>query len=108
MAWLRPDEDDFRPEMSLLAYCDDLPVGLIVCAERWIAQFGVRPEWRERGIGSALIVEALRRFQAAGDDHVLLSVNVNNPRAARVYARLGFECVGRRGCYVRTSSGGSL
>ncbi len=102
VAWLGTDEDDFRPEMSLLAYCDDLPVGFIVCGDRWIGQIGVRPEWRERGIGSALIVEVLRRFRAAGDDHVLLGVNENNPRAARVYARLGFECVGRRGRYVRS------
>lgn len=103
VAWLGPDEDDFRPEMSLLAYCDDLPVGVIVCGDRWIATIGVRPEWRERGVGSALMIEALRRFQAAGDDHVLLGVNVNNPRAARVYARLGFVRVGRRAHYVRTN-----
>jgi mycothiol synthase len=103
VAWLRPDEDDFRPEMSLLAYCDNLPVGLIVCFDREIGQFGVRPERRERGIGSALLVEALRRFRAAGDDHVVVCVNVNNSRAARVYARLGFEPVGQRGGYVRGS-----
>jgi ribosomal protein S18 acetylase RimI-like enzyme len=47
------------------------------------------------------MIEVLRRFQAAGGDHVLLDVNVNNPRAARVYTRLGFERVGQRGRYVR-------
>jgi mycothiol synthase len=101
VAWLGPDEDDFRPQMSLLAHCEDLPVGAIVCADRWISGIGVRPEWRERGIGSALMLEALRRFQAAGDDHVLLCVNVSNPRAARVHTRLGFVRVGRRAHYVR-------
>ena len=101
VAWLGTDEDDFRPELSLLAYCDDLPVGFIVCADRWIGQIGVRPEWRERGIGSALMIEVFQRFRAAGGDYMLLGVNVNNPRAAQVYARLGFERVGQRGRYVR-------
>jgi ribosomal protein S18 acetylase RimI-like enzyme len=101
MAWLATGDDDFRPELSLLAYHDDLPVGFIIGADRWIVQMGVRPEWRERGIGSALVAEVLRRFRAAGGDHVLLDVNINNPRAARVYTRTGFEQVGRRARYAR-------
>ena len=100
IAWATGD-DDFRPEMSLLACHGDLPIGFIICADRWITQVGVRPEWRQRGIGSALVVEALQRFQAAGGDHVLLDVSVDNPRAARVYTRLGFRRVGRRAIYVR-------
>ncbi|MBU0496022.1 MAG: GNAT family N-acetyltransferase [Chloroflexi bacterium] len=101
IAWLGTDDDDFRPELSLLASHDDLPVGFITCADRWIIQMGVRPEWRERGIGSALLTKVLGCFRAAGGDQVLLDVNVNNPRAARVYTRLGFERVGRRARYVR-------
>jgi len=99
LAWLETDDDDFRPETSLLATHDDIPAGFIVCADRWIVQMGVRPEQRGRGIGSALVIEALKRFRAAGGDHVLLDVNVNNPSAARVYTRLGFERVGRRARY---------
>lgn len=101
MVWLATDDDDFRPELSLLAYQDDVPVGFIVCADRWIVQIGVRPKWRERGIGSALVAEVLRRFRAAGGDHVLLDVNVNNPGAARLYEHLGFQQVGRRARYAR-------
>jgi len=106
LAWTGVGEDEFRPELSLLASCGDLPVGFITCGDGWqrgevaIIQLGVRPEWRGQGIGSALLVETLRRFQAAGGDHVLLDVNVDNPRAARVYARLGFERDGRRAKYV--------
>jgi len=101
LAWLATDDDDFRSELSLLACHDDLPVGFIFCADKWIIQMGIRPDWRERGIGSSLVTEVLRRFRAAGVDHVLLDVNVNNPRAARVYTRLGFERVGRRARYTR-------
>ncbi len=101
LTWLETDDDTFRPMFSLLATHDDLPVGFIVCDERWIVQMGVQPEWRGRGIGSALVIEVLKRFRAAGGDHVLLDVNLDNPGAARVYTRLGFEQVGRRARYIR-------
>jgi len=93
--WLGTKDDDFRAELSLLAYHDDVPVGFITCAEGWIVQLGVPPEWRKRGIGSALVSEALSRFRAVGSDHVLLDVNVNNPGAERLYTQLGFERIGR-------------
>ena len=105
LAWLETDDDDFRPDLSLLATHDDIPSGFIVCADMWIVQMGVVPEQRRRGIGSALVIEALKRFRAAGCDHVLLDVNVNNPGAARVYTRLGFEQVGRRARYIRGLKG---
>jgi ribosomal protein S18 acetylase RimI-like enzyme len=99
--WLGTENDDFRAKLSLLAYQDDLPVGFVVCAEGWIVQVGVLPEWRKRGIGLTLMIEVLKRFRAASGDHVLLDVNVNNPSAARLYERLGFERVGRRARYAR-------
>jgi mycothiol synthase len=93
--------DGFQPDISLLARAGDLPVAFIVCDEAWIVQVGTRPEWRGRGLGAALVVEALRRFHAAGEHSVTLDVNVNNPVAARVYARLGFRVAGQRARYVR-------
>ncbi len=93
--WVAGD-DDFRPAMSLLARSDDEPVGFAVCDEAWIAQIGVRPGWRGQGLGAALLAEVMRRFRAAGCDAVSLGVNVNNPTAARLYTRLGFEVIGRR------------
>jgi mycothiol synthase len=91
----------FHPHMSLLARDGKQPVGFIVCDDAWIVQVGTHPAWRGRGLGAALVVEALRRFKAAGAEHVTLDVNANNPGAARVYAWLGFEVVGRRARYVR-------
>ena len=52
-------------------------------------------------ISVRLVVEALRCWRAAGGQRMLLDVNVNNPSAARVYARLGFDVIGRRARYVR-------
>ena len=91
----------FRPELSLLAWDAGCPVGVIVCAHGRIVRMGVVPEWRARGLGSALITEVLRGARAAGGDQVLLDVNVPNPSAARVYTRLGFSVAGRRARFGR-------
>jgi len=94
-------DDGFHPHMSLLARDGEQPVGFIVCDDAWIVQVGTHPAWRGRGLGAALVVEALRRFKTAGAEHVTLDVNANNPSAARVYAWLGFDLTGRRARYVR-------
>lgn len=94
-------DGDFRPEASYVACCGDLAVGFIVCADEFIVQVGVPPEWRGRGIASALVVAALSILRAAGTRHAFLDVNVNNPGALRLYERLGFEKIGRRARFVR-------
>lgn len=100
LEWATGD-DDFVPELSLLALDGDTPAGFLVAGQGWLVQVGVRPEWRGRGLAAGLAAEMLRRAQAAGWESVLLDVNVNNPGAARVYARLGFALAGRRARYLR-------
>jgi mycothiol synthase len=108
------DEDDpeFRPGLSLLVTDGDEPIAYAVChsdvvgdgetaAEAWITQTGVRTAWRRRGIASALLVEAMRRFVAAGHSRAMLSVNVNNPQARRLYERLGFKLERRFTMYYK-------
>lgn len=94
VAWTAGD-DEFRPEWSVLAVDGGADAGFVTCADGWIVQVGVRPEWRGRGLGAALVVEALRRMRAAGANTALLDVNANNPAAA-LYARLGFTVLARR------------
>jgi ribosomal protein S18 acetylase RimI-like enzyme len=98
IAWITEDED-FCSQRSLLACADELPVGFIVSSDTWIVQVGVRPEWRARGVGSALVGEVLQRVHAVGGAEVLLTVNVNNPSATRVYRQLGFGSIGQRARY---------
>ena len=76
------DDEDFRSDWSLLAtdpVAGDL--GFLTAAEGWIVQVGVRPQWRGRRLGAALVVEALRRMRTAGSAEALLDVNVDNPAA---------------------------
>lgn len=89
-------DDDFRPAASFVARQGDTPAGFVLCDEGWVAQLGVCPEWRGRGLGAALMVAALRHFCAAGLAEVSLGVNVDNASAAQLYTRLGFETIGRR------------
>ncbi|GFJ88209.1 GNAT family N-acetyltransferase [Phytohabitans rumicis] len=103
VAWTAGD-DEFRPQWSLLATgVDGDDAGFITCAQGWIVQVGVVPAWRGRGLGAALVAEALRRMRATGAADALLDVNVNNP-AGQLYTRLGFTLLGRRARFQRTVS----
>ena len=52
----------------------------------------VLPEYRRRGIGTALLEQLLEQLRAAGYVAVSLSVQQENP-ALHLYERLGFESV---------------
>jgi mycothiol synthase len=94
------DDEDFRAEWTLLASLGPADVGFIAGdATGWITQMGVVPSARGRGIGAALIGEAVRRMRSAGVEAITLNVNVNNQPAAALYRRLGFTRIGRRARY---------
>lgn len=101
-AWIADNEDDeeFRPGWSLLV---ELPgvgdAGFVTAAVGWIVQVGVVPAARRRGLARALVTESLNRMAAAGEPEAWLTVNVNNPGAARLYRDLGFTPRGRRARY---------
>jgi mycothiol synthase len=99
VAWTAGD-DEFRPQWSLLAAGPGGDAGFVTSSEGWIVQVGVVPSWRGRGVGGALVTEALRRMRAEGAGHALLDVHVDNP-AAHLYRRLGFTTLGRRAKFRR-------
>ncbi len=51
----------------------------------------VHPEWRKRGIASAMIVEGLRFLKEQGLQAARLAVRALNANALGVYTRLGFQ-----------------
>jgi mycothiol synthase len=105
--WISSD-DDLRPDWSLLARADGRPVGFLMAADGppdgFVTQVGVIPAYRRQGLGSALLVEAARRMQAAGAASTQLTVNVNNPGAIQTYTHLGFATIGRRARYERPTN----
>ena len=97
-AWIGDlvDDEEFRPGWSVLATDSRAgDVGFVTAAVDWIVQVGVVPSARGRGIGAALVAEALRRMHADGAGHAWLDVNVDNT-AVKLYERLGFAHRGRR------------
>ncbi len=97
--WISQDED-FRPEWTLLATLDGADAAFIVSeASGWITQMGVVPSARGKGIGARLIAEVVEQMRSAGQVTITLNVNINNLHATALYRRLGFTHAGRRARY---------
>jgi ribosomal protein S18 acetylase RimI-like enzyme len=95
LPWRDDDEDDFAPDVSLLAGDDGL-VSLSRQGSRvWeVDVLYVRPEARDRGLGAELMRAAAEHV---GSDAVLeLIVLESNDGARRLYERLGFRTIERR------------
>ncbi len=67
--------------------------------EVWINNLAVHPEFRRRGLATALLREALRLGRELGCARALLEVRPSNEGAIRLYAATGFHSIGRRPRY---------
>jgi mycothiol synthase len=95
----------FDPSLTALATTDEGEVvGLAVARagvegapeEGWIRDLGVVPAWRGRGLGRALLLDALRTFRARGLTGAALDVDdVTVGAAVRLYERAGLRIVRR-------------
>lgn len=66
----------------------------------WVASLGVRPGWRRRGLGEALLLAAFREFRRRGETLVQLGVDSENPTGAvGLYERVGMQVVWRADVY---------
>jgi ribosomal protein S18 acetylase RimI-like enzyme len=87
----------FCPEATWLLGGPDGPCGTVQgVRERSgpgaIQNLGVTPGHRGRGLGRALLLQALHGFRRAGLGRALLEVTAQNEGAIRLYRRLGFRC----------------
>lgn len=87
----------FRAEATWLVSCADGPCGTVqgIRDARGIGaiqNLGVTPEHRGRGLGQALLLQALHGFRRAGLHRAYLEVTAQNDGAIRLYRRLGFRC----------------
>lgn len=58
----------------------------------WVNFLAVRPAWRKRGLGEALLRESFREFFGRGERVVALAVDSENPTGAtRLYERVGMR-----------------
>jgi mycothiol synthase len=73
--------------------------------EGWIRDLGVVPAWRGRGLGMALLLDALGAFHARGLTGAALDVDdVTIGAAVRLYERAGLEVVSRTDVVERLTS----
>jgi mycothiol synthase len=106
---------EFRGDLTQLAVDRQGQVaGFCLCAvspernaqtgwnEGILDDIGVVPDWRKKGVASALIVAAMRACQEAGFDMAALAVDTDNPTGAlRLYENLGFYAMRRSITYTK-------
>ena len=74
----------------------------VVLDQAELGDIAVDAPWRGRGIGATLLARVLELTREHGVKELYLEVRVSNEGAQRLYARHGFEVVGRRpGYYAR-------
>ena len=106
----RMAEDVERADaIVLVAEAGGAPVGELGLhlARYGVAELGmaVAAGWRGRGVGRALLAEAIDRARAAGAHKVALQVWPHNAAAIALYERFGFEREGYLQRHYRRRSG---
>jgi mycothiol synthase len=90
----------FDPSLWLLAWDEDELAGFVLAtSERvgdsslgWVGTLGVRPAWRRRGLGEALLRAVFAELYARGRRRVGLGVDTENVSGAlRLYERVGMR-----------------
>jgi len=87
------------PKLCYLAFDAEKCVGAIVCKldthkkmirRGYIAMLAIDKDYRRRGIGSHLVMKAIRAMVTDGCDEVVLETEIINKAALRLYENLGF------------------
>ena len=88
------DRPGFAPGMAILAVEREEIVGGVISTSAsdaaWVRELAVRPAWRGRGIGTALLSSAFADLSRRGVAEVRLNVDAENQTGAtRLYERAG-------------------
>jgi L-phenylalanine/L-methionine N-acetyltransferase len=100
-------------QASLVAVHGDRVIGHLNVAReegpmtRHVASLGmaVAPDWRGKGVGSALLAESLRWAREVGVEKLALSVYPHNEAALALYRKFGFQEEGRLTGHSKKSIG---
>jgi ribosomal-protein-alanine N-acetyltransferase len=76
--------------------------------EAEILSFGVRPSFRNRGLGRSLLEMAMAQLRANGTKRLFLEVKDSNEAALRLYRSFGSEIVGRRQRYYEDGADAAI
>jgi mycothiol synthase len=98
--------DQLVPDASFMLFEADEAVGGVLSMRRfgtgWIQSLGVRPPWRKRGIGLALLRQAFGALYDRGERSIGLGVDAESPTGAtRLYERAGMHVEVRYDTYEK-------
>lgn len=77
----------------------------VVLDEAEILTLAVAPQHRRQGLGADLVKRLHSSAKAAGADRIFLEVSAENQPAQALYAKLGYDQVGRRPRYYQARDG---
>ncbi|MGB2897285.1 MAG: GNAT family acetyltransferase [Anaerolineales bacterium] len=84
-----------QPELFLVAIVDGLLVGTAMAGfdghRGWVYYVAVRPTYRRKGIGSALMKEVESTLSQVGCPKLNLQIRASNAEVQAFYQSLGFE-----------------
>jgi len=96
--WLETRFKGMDPSLSLVVrHGDEIAAAAVNGAKfwgdwGWIGYLGVRPAWRVRGLGRALLLASFGELWRRGEPTVALAVDVENPSGAlRLYESVGMR-----------------
>ena len=106
--WLsrRVGQTGFAPELWTLAWAGSEPAGAVLCyapeGEGWVRELGVRPAWRGRGLGRALLLHSFHQFARRGIRNIGLGVDTANATGAtQLYESVGMRVSFRHDLYEK-------
>ena len=67
-----------------------------------ISNLAVHPDFRQRGIGEAVMRSVIKAIHKDGAEYVFLEVRPSNLAARNLYEKLGFKILGTRKDYYQT------
>jgi len=107
----RTNQSGFDPALWTLAW-DGSEVAAAILAyapegEGWVRELGVRPAWRGRGIGRALLLHAFALYARRGITHIALGVDLaNETGATHLYESVGMRVAFRHDLYEKRLGAG--
>ncbi len=99
---------EFDERRWFVVACEGTPIGALLLAHvpardaLEVVYMGLSPQWRGRGIGSAVIHHAVKVARDAGCSIVSLAADASNTPAVRLYRGCGFIETTRRGAWIAT------
>ena len=97
---------EYDDRLCLIADIGNEPAGylnaLFAVDEYHIGSLAVKPEFRRRGVGAALVRELIKRAHAANGMYIFLEARQSNTAARELYSGLGFIEVSKRRNYYES------